>query len=122
MARRSRRAAFTQEQKDIAETEIEQLELSVKFLVTDYTVDYLVGKLRADEYYVPPYQRAFVWKVRAQSRFVESVLIGLPIPSWTTQSEYPPELKCSTGSIPVEPRRTRLRFGVAPFQVQCQTS
>jgi Protein of unknown function DUF262 len=69
MARRPRPARITQEQIDAAERAIEDLEISVKFLVTDFTVEYLVGKVREQEYFVPGYQRAFV-----------SVLIGLPIP------------------------------------------
>lgn len=63
-----------------AEAAIAALELTVKFLVTDYTVEFLVNKVTAEEYYVPNYQRRFIWKHDAQSRFIESVLMGLPIP------------------------------------------
>ena len=34
----------------------------------------------ANEIFVPDYQRNFVWPLRMQSRFIESILIGLPIP------------------------------------------
>lgn len=80
MAQGIRRTKITEAQAEAAESEIEQFELSVKFLVTDYTVEFLVSKLRDGEYYVPSYQREFVWREPAQSRFIESVLIGLPIP------------------------------------------
>jgi hypothetical protein len=80
MARARRIATFTDQQLEAAEAAIERLEISVKFLVTDYTVDYLSEKVRTEEYFVPGYQRAFVWTEKTQSRFIESVLIGLPIP------------------------------------------
>lgn len=78
MAKRTKK--FSIEQLATAETAIEQLEVSVKFLVTDFTVEFLVDKVREEEYFVPEYQRKFVWKAETQSRFIESVLIGLPIP------------------------------------------
>ncbi|MEE2953027.1 MAG: DUF262 domain-containing protein [Pseudomonadota bacterium] len=68
------------EQKAAAEAAIDAQEDTIKYLVTDYTVEFLVGKMRADSYYVPAYQRALVWNEDKQSKFIESVLIGLPIP------------------------------------------
>ena len=78
MARRPKE--FSEAQRAAAEEAVEAREVSVKFIVTDYTVEFLVGKIRTDEYYVPGYQRELVWNLAAQSRFIESVLIGLPIP------------------------------------------
>ena len=66
--------------KDAAEEAIRNLELSVRFTVTDYTVEFVADKVRSKEYYVPEYQREMVWDDKVQSRFIESVLIGLPIP------------------------------------------
>ena len=80
MARGSRTRRPTDEAKERAEAAVAKLERSVKFLVTDYTVEFLAGKLRDEEYYVPNYQRGFIWKDAAQSRFIESLLMGLPIP------------------------------------------
>lgn len=74
------RKKFSDGEIDRAERDIEQLELSIKFIVTDYTAEFLVEKIRQEEYFIPGYQREFVWKPKAQSRFIESVLIGLPIP------------------------------------------
>lgn len=66
--------------RSAAEDAICRLELSVRFIVTDYSVEFITEKVRSDEYYVPEYQREMVWSELVQSRFVESVLIGLPIP------------------------------------------
>ncbi|MGD0432661.1 MAG: DUF262 domain-containing protein [Acetobacteraceae bacterium] len=55
-----------------------------KFSITsygaDYTVDTLVKRLKSDAFYVPPFQRRFVWSQRHASRFLESLLMGLPVP------------------------------------------
>jgi hypothetical protein len=77
MARAKR---FSDEQKQQAETAMAALERTVKFIVTDYTTEFLAGKVRDEEYYVPDYQRRLTWNERIQSRFVESLLMGLPIP------------------------------------------
>ncbi len=42
---------------------------------------YLSGKSEdKNEIYVPDYQRELIWSEKNQSRFIESLLIGLPIP------------------------------------------
>jgi len=62
-------------------------ELKARQRVLDYstkefTVELLVEKFKGDDadIYVPPYQRQFNWREHRQSRFIESVLLGLPIP------------------------------------------
>jgi hypothetical protein len=46
----------------------------------DYPVDGLVKRLKEGTIYVPPFQRSYVWSIRDASRFVESLLLGLPVP------------------------------------------
>ena len=46
----------------------------------DYPVDALVQRLRAGDIIVPQWQRQFVWTRRQCSRFIESLLLGLPVP------------------------------------------
>lgn len=79
MARRAYRPP-PDDVKAEAEEAIRSLELTVRFIVTDYSVEFLTDKVRTQEYYVPEYQREMVWDDAVQSRFIESVLIGLPIP------------------------------------------
>ena len=56
----------------------------IKFAITsygaDYTVDTLVKRLQLEAFYVPPFQRKFVWSQRHASRFLEFLLMGLPVP------------------------------------------
>ena len=48
---------------------------------TDYPVDSLVRRLEDGDIIVPNFQRGYVWSLREASRFVESLLLGLPVPS-----------------------------------------
>jgi hypothetical protein len=47
----------------------------------DYTVEVLVNRVRAETFFAPPFQRSYVWAQKQSSRFIESILLGLPIPS-----------------------------------------
>jgi hypothetical protein len=46
----------------------------------DYSIEHLTEKVKSGEYYIPVYQREFTWDKKKKSRFIESVMIGLPIP------------------------------------------
>lgn len=46
----------------------------------DYVVDVVVQRLKKDQIFIPPFQRKFVWTKNQASRFIESLLIGLPVP------------------------------------------
>lgn len=58
----------------------------VRYIVREYPAEVIVQKYvkgRKDdtnEIYVPDYQRELIWPEKNQSRFIESLLIGLPIP------------------------------------------
>lgn len=52
----------------------------IDFYTTEYNVELLAAKLNSQEMYVPDYQRRFTWTLAARSRFIESLLIRLPIP------------------------------------------
>lgn len=46
----------------------------------DYPVDSLVSRLERDVVFVPHFQRSYVWSLKQASRFIESLLLGLPVP------------------------------------------
>ena len=46
----------------------------------DYPVDGLVKRMETGAIRIPAFQRGFVWSQRQASRFVESLLLGLPVP------------------------------------------
>jgi len=68
---------------DRTEDEIEGVlpfQYSITSYGADYPVDSLVKRLRSDAIYVPEFQRGFVWTLSQCSRFIESLLLGLPVP------------------------------------------
>lgn len=48
---------------------------------TDYAVTELVRRLYNGDIIVPTFQRGYVWSLREASRFIESLLLGLPVPN-----------------------------------------
>jgi len=67
------------------EDEDEQDEnLTFKYSITsygaDFDVDGLVKRIGREDIYVPDFQRRYVWNLKQASRFIESLLLGLPVP------------------------------------------
>lgn len=72
---------ITSEMKKKAEEQIKTLRKEIDYTTRDYSIDFLVQKFREDEFYIPDeYQRQFIWDDDKKSLFIESVLLGLPIP------------------------------------------
>ena len=72
---------ITSEMKKKAEEQIKNLRKEIDYTTRDYSIDFLVQKFREDEFYIPDeYQRQFIWDDNKKSLFIESVLLGLPIP------------------------------------------
>ena len=65
-------------------TEEEEVTPIVSYDVTSYgsdpEVEVLVNRLRRGDIIIPPFQRDYVWKQPEASRFIESLLLGLPVP------------------------------------------
>jgi uncharacterized protein with ParB-like and HNH nuclease domain len=53
---------------------------SINSYGADYTVDSLVKRMRGGAFKIPPFQRKFVWTLKHSSKFIESLLMGLPVP------------------------------------------
>lgn len=47
---------------------------------SDPEVEVLVKRLNRGEIYIPPFQREYIWNIKEASRFIESLLLGLPVP------------------------------------------
>lgn len=77
---------FTDEQKTEAEEQITLRQKETDFDIREYPVEVIVkkftDKIEGDkaEIFVPDYQRELVWSDVQQSRFIESILLNLPIP------------------------------------------
>ncbi|HFG6879125.1 DUF262 domain-containing protein [Acinetobacter baumannii] len=63
-----------------AELQLQSYSKKIDFYTSEYTVEILAKKVAENEYTVPDYQREFTWDPPRKSKFIESILIGLPIP------------------------------------------
>lgn len=62
------------------ESEPSTLRYKISSYGADYPVDSLVKRLNSDIIYLPEFQRHYVWKLNQASKFIESLLLGLPVP------------------------------------------
>ncbi|ELY6226490.1 DUF262 domain-containing protein, partial [Cronobacter muytjensii] len=73
-----------QEENFIDDSDDDYEEEYTRYDITSYGVDFdvegLVRRLKRDEIFIPPFQRDYVWKMPEASRFIESLLLGLPVP------------------------------------------
>ena len=53
---------------------------SISSFGVDYPVETLVSRMEKALFYIPSFHRFFVWSQNQCSRFVESLLLGLPVP------------------------------------------
>jgi hypothetical protein len=66
---------------DSGDEEIVPLEkYAISSFGIDFDVEGLVRRLRKDDIFVPSFQRNYVWKISEASQFIESLLLGLPVP------------------------------------------
>jgi hypothetical protein len=75
-----------EELKEKADTAIRKHQREVDYDTKEFTVEMTVDKYKngieddSNELFVPDYQRDFVWSKESQSKLIESLFIGLPIP------------------------------------------
>jgi len=78
------RLAWTMRALPSAVTSADVAVPAVRYEISSYGIDFdvkgLVERLRQDKVYVPEFQRSFVWRLPDSSRFIESLLLGLPVP------------------------------------------
>ncbi len=77
---------ITEQMQEAAEAEIREKQRPVDYDTKEYPVEILVQKYLdgerddTNELFIPDYQRDMAWDEPRQSKFIESVLLGLPIP------------------------------------------
>lgn len=69
-----------EEIEDPAQDDNDSIYYSVSSFGADYTVDGLIKRLEKKQIIVPNFQRQYVWDIKKASRFIESLIIGLPVP------------------------------------------
>lgn len=74
------------ERATLVDKQIEELQKITDYEIKEWPIGVLVEKFTngretdESEIFIPDYQREMVWTPRQQSRFIESILIKLPVP------------------------------------------
>lgn len=77
---------LNEERRAAAEAQIETFRREVRFDIREFPVEVIVQKYLEgleegrNELFIPDYQRDMAWSEARQARFIESVMIGLPVP------------------------------------------
>lgn len=77
---------LTEEKLNRLEDQITEEKKTVDFDTREFTIEFLVKKYLENletgenDIFVPEYQREFVWDAERQSKLIESITLGLPIP------------------------------------------
>lgn len=88
----------------MVENQINELKKTVAYDTRDFIIEIIVNKYFIDldaeknEIYVPEYQRDFVWDDERQSKLIESIILGLPIPSIFVAEDNDGRLEIVDGS------------------------
>lgn len=77
-------SAFEGTYVDIEAAEPEEKPYDIDYSLSSYGIDFditgLVRRFNNESIYLPPFQRNYVWNQNKASKFIESLLLGLPVP------------------------------------------
>jgi uncharacterized protein with ParB-like and HNH nuclease domain len=107
----------TPEEQELLDNDIQEKQKITDHEIREFPVSVIVDKFKNGleqdeaELYIPDYQREFIWTDNQQSRFIESILLNLPIPYLFVadigQGKYEGRLEIVDGSQRI---RTLVRF------------
>ncbi len=67
-------------EKSEADKQIKEMQKEIDYDTKDFTVELLITKFNKKDFFIPDYQRNFIWKLKNKTLFLESIFLGLPIP------------------------------------------
>jgi hypothetical protein len=100
---------------------IREKQKTVDYDIKEFTIEILVQKYLTgleegnNDIFIPDYQRAFVWEPLKQSKFIESIILGIPIPYIFSADMIDGRLEIIDGS---QRLRTLARFINSEFALQ----
>lgn len=97
------KSKFSQDELDSIQQQVIDKSIPYDYRTKDYPFEVICKKYRDDEglpatLYVPGYQRGFVWKPDRQSKFIESVLLGVPLTPFLVSEDNDGRLEIIDGS------------------------
>lgn len=66
--------------KQMADRQIKEMQKQIDYDTKDFTIELLIQKFKRKDFFIPSYQRDFVWQLKNKTLFLESIFLGLPIP------------------------------------------
>jgi len=103
------------EQRSRAEEAVSTVSRQVKFNIAEYPVSVYVSRFSDDtndRYFVPNYQRKLAWSDEQKSQFIESLIVGLPIPFMFFYQTPDGRMEIVDGSQRMRAMRSFLRQGL----------
>ena len=113
---------WTQEQIEAAESQIAEQSKRIEFFITEYSVELLAEKMENEDFDIPPYQRDDTWEPERKSRFIESLLMGLPIPFLFFWERPDGKLEVVDGSQRLRTIRQFIRGGMKLGELEVLTA
>ncbi|MDM8568095.1 DUF262 domain-containing protein [Thiotrichales bacterium HSG1] len=106
------KSKFSPDELELIEKQVNDNAGSYDYRTKDYPFEVICSKFGEQDdlsstLYVPDYQRKFVWKPDKQSRFIESVLLGVPLTPFLVSEDKDYRLEIIDGSQRI---RTLLAF------------
>lgn len=80
MPRTKKEHIISKDEKQAADLQIKEMQKQIDYDTRDFTIELLITKFEKKDFFIPPYQRDFVWQPKNKTLFLESVFLGLPIP------------------------------------------
>jgi hypothetical protein len=115
MSKKKRNYAPNDAEKIAAEAAVTAVARQVKFTVAEYPVSMYVSRFSNDtddRYFVPEYQRNLAWNDEQKSQFIESLIIGLPIPFLFFYQTISGRMEIVDGSQRMRAMRSFLKEGL----------
>ncbi len=72
--------ANDEEVEDLIDESVAPVRYEITSFGIDFDVDGLNRRLQRGEIIIPGFQRNYIWNIKDASRFIESLLLGLPVP------------------------------------------
>ncbi len=97
------KSKFTEEELNEIQEQINNKSGLYEYITKDYPFEVISSKFGEEDeenvsLYVPEYQREFVWDNRRKSRFIESVLLGVPLTPFLVSEDGKGRLEIIDGS------------------------
>lgn len=80
MPRTKKEHIISKDAKQAADLQIKEMQKQIDYDTRDFTIELLITKFEKKDFFIPPYQRDFVWQPKNKTLFLESIFLGLPIP------------------------------------------